>query len=105
MSITDTLSERIIDYTKELKLPGIRKSFKEESIDAGHNDISYEEFLNNLLEKEYELRLVNRKKRKIRIANFPYKKYTWLYINATCLWHGNIDTLLNTYEYLVVVYL
>ena len=75
MSITDTLSERIIDYTKELKLPGIRKNFKEESVDAGHNDISYEEFLNNLLEKEYELRLVNRKKRKIRIANFPYKKY------------------------------
>lgn len=34
-----------------------------------------------------------------------YKKYTWLYINATCLWHGNIDTLLNTYAYLVVVYL
>ena len=59
MSITDTLSERIIDYTKELKLPGIRKNFKEESVDAGDNDISYEEFLNNLLEKEYELRLVN----------------------------------------------
>ena len=75
MSITDTLSERIIDYTKELKLPGIRKNFKEESVDAGHNDIFYEEFLNNLLEKEYELRLVNRKKRKIRIVNFPYKKY------------------------------
>ncbi len=75
MSITDTLSERIIDYTKELRLPGIRKNFKEQSIYAGHNYIPYEKFLNDLLEKEYDLRLVNRKKRKIRIANFPYKKY------------------------------
>ncbi len=70
MSITDTLSERIIDYTKELRLPGIRKNFKEQSIYAGHNYIPYEKFLNDLLEKEYDLRLVNRKKRKIREDRF-----------------------------------
>lgn len=75
MSINQTLSEKIVDYTKELKLPGIRKRFKEEAVDAAHNDSSYEQFLYDLLQKEYDLRLINREKRRIRIANFPYKKY------------------------------
>jgi len=75
MSIDKTSAERIIEYTTELKLPGIRKHFKEESIDASHNEITYDEFLCSLLQKEYDLRLINRRKNRIRTANFPYKKY------------------------------
>lgn len=75
MSLKQSLSEEIIDYTKELKLPGIRQSFKEEAVDAGHHEITYEQFLCNLLHKEYELRLINREKSRIRTANFPFKKY------------------------------
>ncbi len=69
------LTERIIDYTKELKLPGIRKTFKEESANAARTEITYELFLSNLLQKEYESRIANRTRRRIRVANFPYKKY------------------------------
>ncbi|MGP8328773.1 MAG: IS21-like element helper ATPase IstB [Methanosarcinaceae archaeon] len=75
MSITQTLTEKIIDYTHELKLPGVRKYFKEEALDAAHHESTYEQFLGNLLQREYELRLINREKRRVRIANFPYKKY------------------------------
>lgn len=75
MSIKPTLTEKIIEYTHDLKLPGIRNHFKEEAVDAGHDEASYEQYLCNLLQKEYDLRLINREKRRIRIANFPYKKH------------------------------
>jgi len=38
-------------------------------------NLSYEEFLYNLLLKEYDLRLESSKKNRIRLANFPYRKY------------------------------
>ena len=72
MSIKRSLTERINKYTIELRLPGIRQCFKGEAVDAGHNEITYEQFLHNLLEKEYELRLVNREKSRIRTANLYY---------------------------------
>ncbi len=46
------LNESIIEFTKELKLPGIRKIFKEESLNAANENLTYEHFLNNLLAKE-----------------------------------------------------
>lgn len=71
----NSTSEKIIELTKELKLPRIRSLFKEESIRAINNELDYNSYLLNLLEQEYELRIVNRKQRRIRSANFPYKKY------------------------------
>ena len=38
-------------------------------------DASYEEFLYKLLEKEHDVQQENGKQNRIRIANFPYKKY------------------------------
>ncbi len=75
MKLDKTTSSKIIEYSKELKLPGIRKFFTEEITDANNQELSYENFLLNLLEKEYDLRLENRKESRIRMANFPYKKY------------------------------
>ena len=75
MSINRSTTEAIIEYTNELRLPGIRQCFKEEAVDAGHNETTYEQFLYNLLEKEYGLRLINREKSRVRMANFPFKKY------------------------------
>lgn len=69
------IDENIVSYTKELKLPSIRKTFKEDATDANKCDKSYEQYLHSLLEKEYHLRLLNRKKRRMHLANFPYKKY------------------------------
>lgn len=75
MSIKRSTTDEIIAYTNELRLPGIRQCFKEEAVDAIHNEITYEQFLHNLLHKEYELRLINREKSRVRTANFPFKKY------------------------------
>ncbi len=75
MSINKSTTEEIIEYTNELRLSGIRQCFKYEAVDAGHNEITYEQFLHNLLQKEYELRLISREKSRIRTANFPFKKY------------------------------
>jgi DNA replication protein DnaC len=68
-------TESVVGYAKELKLPGIRKLFKEEAQNAANENLTYEHFLNNLLQKEYELRLSNRMQTRIRGANFPAKKY------------------------------
>jgi len=47
----------------------------EEIEEANTKNLSYEEFLYHLLLKEYDLRLENSMKNRIRLANFPYKKY------------------------------
>ncbi len=67
--------ERIIEYTTDLRLTGIRSTYKELTKIAQEDDLSYEDFLQMLLQKEYDVRQVNRKKNRLRIANFPYKKY------------------------------
>ncbi len=69
------VNSRIVEYTKELRLPGIRKSFQEESVKASQSEISYHEYLLNLLSKEYENRIENRKQSSLRRAGFPYRKY------------------------------
>ena len=71
----DTLHARITEYTKELKLPGIRKYYQEETDNAVHEDLGYAEYLVKVLEREYALRLENRKTARIRRAGFPDKKY------------------------------
>ena len=65
----------IEELTKNLKLPAIRKHFKEFSQDAALRDIGYEEFLLSLLQKECEIRAANAITNRIRRAQFPYKKY------------------------------
>lgn len=68
--------DKIIEYTLELKLPGIRKSFKEKYEEASNDvEVSHLDFLLKLLECEYDQRVIKRKQRRIRTANFPYKKY------------------------------
>ena len=63
--------KEINNYCKILKMPAIRKNFKEQISDK----ISFEEYLYNLLKLEYESREENAKHNKLRLANFPYKKY------------------------------
>ena len=69
------LYKNIEELTIELKLTGIKNNFEESAKDACTNDISYEEFLYKLLEKESVLRYESSKQNRIRIAKFPYKKY------------------------------
>lgn len=70
---TQKTESKIIEYTLELKLPSIRKNFKE--IYNTGTEKNHLDFLLKLLENEYDQRIINRKHRRIRTANFPYKKY------------------------------
>jgi len=69
------LTEKIIELTKEVRLPGVRKYLVEEINQANLQNLTYEDFLCNLLLKEYDLRLESGKKNRIRLASFPYRKH------------------------------
>ena len=69
------LISKIKEISKQVRLPGIRRCMVEEIEEANTKNLSYEEFLYHLLLKEYDLRLENSMKNRIRLANFPYKKY------------------------------
>lgn len=69
------LNEQIESYCRELRLPAIRQSFAEGVREANKNSYSYEEFLYYLLQKQSDLRRENGRKNRIRLANFPSKKY------------------------------
>jgi len=69
------LIRNIIEYSKELRLPAIRRDLEDNFLDAVKNNLSYEQFLHGLLQKEYDQRIENGKLNRIRIAGFPAKKY------------------------------
>lgn len=70
-----SLNENIIRYSKELKLPVFRRDFVALAKEAARERMDYENFLLQLMEREYELRIENRKKSHIRQAGFPSKMY------------------------------
>ncbi len=67
--------EQVIDFSKELKLPSIRKHLDEGVKEAVQKDASYEEFLALLLQKESDARHETAKSNRIRRAEFPYKRH------------------------------
>jgi len=71
----DTVNRQITAYSKELRLPVFRRDYKELATEAARQGLDYEAYLVMLMEREYELRLENRKKAQIRNARFPSKMY------------------------------
>jgi len=71
----ETLNNRIKELTKEIGLPGIRSNFESLARESGQKNTNYQQYLCDLLEKEYASRLKSRKASRIRQAEFPYKKY------------------------------
>ena len=67
--------EAIMEYSKELKLPMIRKHLEEHVQEATQRDTCYEEFLAGLLEKECDARREASRYNRIRMAEFTHKKY------------------------------
>jgi len=61
------------DSTAFLKLPYIRENYKECIKEAIVEEMSYEDFLDNILKNEITLRTQNGITRKINKAGFPYK--------------------------------
>lgn len=73
--IPTNTKEKIVAYTKELRLPAIRNNYTAFARQAIKEKTGYEDYLLTLLEDEFENRIKNRKTARIRQADFPYKKY------------------------------
>jgi DNA replication protein DnaC len=71
----DSIDENIIKYSKELRLPVFRRDFKELASEAATQRLDYEVYLLSLMEREFDLRMENRKKTQIRQAGFPAKMH------------------------------
>jgi DNA replication protein DnaC len=69
------LSQDIIVYSKELRLPTFRKNYETAAIEATRGNLTFEQYLHGLMQQEYEARAENRKKSQIRKAGFPQLKY------------------------------
>ena len=63
------------EYAAELRLGAIKSDLEESISDAENNNLSYEEFLCRLLQKESDIRKYNLTQSRIKTASFPYKKY------------------------------
>jgi DNA replication protein DnaC len=74
MSIIET-TKQIYGICKELKLSTFREEFESLAQQAAHENLSYEDFLLRLLEREYCVRIENRRKAHIRQAGFVQYKY------------------------------
>ena len=73
MKLQNVIKTQIIRYSKELRLPVFRNEFEQMAQQAAKERSDYETFLLQLMEKEYDTRLENRKKAQIRQAGFPAK--------------------------------
>ena len=67
--------KNIEEYATNLRLSAIGQHFSEVIQEAQIKDSSYEEFLFALLEKEWDKRQKSAMESRIRIADFPYKKF------------------------------
>jgi DNA replication protein DnaC len=75
ISEKDKLHQIIDDYACDLKLSAIRKHFANAIKEAEKSEISYETFLMELLQKEWDQRQQSGKESRIRLADFPFKRY------------------------------
>ena len=69
------LAQDIMAYTRELRLPTFRKNYLAAATEAARENLSFEQYLHDLLLQEYEVRAENRRKTLIRQAGFPQLKY------------------------------
>jgi len=67
------LNDLITHYSKELRLPVFRRDYESQAKESAKENAEYELYLLRLMEREYEMRLENRKKAQIRQACFPSK--------------------------------
>lgn len=75
MNAENQLIKDIKAYAETMKLGVIKSNIEESIADATANNLSYEEFLYGLLQKECDIKNYNLTQSRIRTANFPYKKY------------------------------
>jgi DNA replication protein DnaC len=75
MKTQNDIKDRIIHYSRELRLPVFRSEFEYIAQESAKEHADYEQFLLKLMEREYEVRIENRKKELIRQAGFTSKMH------------------------------
>jgi len=74
MSVTSKQKASIISCLKDLHLPTIRACYKEQADTARQEESSYEQYLQELIEQECEVRQQNRVTRLLRQSKLPLEK-------------------------------
>jgi DNA replication protein DnaC len=75
MTPDQTAMEGLVDlYCKELKLPGLRRGYRELAREAMDKGVSHTQFLLSCLEQEAESRKEHRLRSRLRAARFPSMK-------------------------------
>lgn len=75
MDSENSFVREIKTYAEAMKLGVVKSDIEVAISDANANNLSYEEFLYGLLQKECDIRNYNLTQSRIRTASFPYKKY------------------------------
>src|SRR3989304_9841874 len=75
MKDKNEFTQKIIFYSKEIHFPAVRANLIQDLQEARAKNLSYEDFMCSILQKEYDARIENGKLARIRIAGFPAKKY------------------------------
>lgn len=70
-----TIHQEIEDFATYLKMPVLKRGYREAIQEANTKKTSYDQFLWELLQKECDRRQENAKQDRVRRAAFPYKKY------------------------------
>jgi len=73
--ITRESKQQIDQLTRELKLSTFRSEFESVAEEATREKLSYEDFLLRLMEREFAVRIENRRKAQLRQAGFVQYKY------------------------------
>ena len=71
----EQINDKIIHYSRQLRLPGFRKYYQSVQEEMPTEEIDYSSYLARLLELEYQERKERRKKLRIKLAGFPQLKY------------------------------
>ena len=73
--MSKNIYQDIEDFALYLKMPVLKSSYREAIQEANLKEVSYDQFLWELLQKECDRRQENAKQDRVRRAAFPYKKY------------------------------
>ena len=73
MSNTD-MHKQLVHLLKELRLPMFREYFAELSKEAVQKDLTYEQYLLELAQREYEVRRLHKIERLIKTSKLPMEK-------------------------------
>ena len=71
----ENINEKIMHYSKMLRLPGFRKHYQAVQTEMPDDKVDYDGYLEKLMELEYQERKERRKKLQIKLAGFPQMKY------------------------------